>query len=48
MGSFGISEGNITGRDGGWVGKNPEIMCLVTTPSREVAQMLESTSSEWG
>ena len=28
--------------------KNPQIMRLTTTPSREVAQNLTSTSSKWG
>ena len=28
--------------------KKPQIMCLTTTPSREVAQTLASTSSKWG
>ena len=28
--------------------KTPQIMCLTTTPSGEVAQMLTSTSSEQG
>ena len=37
MGSFGISEGNITER-----GKKKK-KCLSTTPSREVAQVLAST-----
>ena len=42
--SFGISEGNITGRK-----KNtPQNMCLTVTTSREVAQMLTPTRSKWG
>ena len=44
VGSFGISEGNITGRKK----RNPQIMRLTTTPSREVASMLASTSSKQG
>ena len=45
MGSFGISEGNITGRK---KKKNPQIMCLTTTPSREVGHMLASATSKQG
>ena len=42
MGSFGLSEGNIT------EGKNiPQIMHPIITPSREVAQTLVSATSEW-
>ena len=41
--SFGISEGNITGRK-----KKKQNMCLTATASREVAQMLISTTSKWG
>ena len=41
--SFGISEGNITRRK-----KNPQNMRLTPTPSRDVAQMLTSTTSEQG
>ena len=44
MGSFGISEGNINGREK----KNPQITRLATTPTREVTQRLVSTSSEQG
>ena len=46
VGSFGISEGKITGRKK----KNPQNKnsCLTATASREVAQMLEFTTSEWG
>ena len=45
MGSFGISEGNITGRK-----KiiEPTDYGLATTPSGEVARLLASTSSEQG
>ena len=46
MGSFGISEGNITGREK--THTHTQIMHLTLTPSGEVAQMLASTSSEWG
>ena len=46
MGSFGISEGNITGREK--KNKNPQITCLTTTPSREVAQTLTSATSKRG
>ena len=46
VGSFGISEGNITGRKK-LKKKKPTTMGLTTTPSREVAQMLASASSEW-
>ena len=42
--SFGISEGNITRRKR----NTPQNMCLTATTSREVAQMLTPTSSEWG
>ena len=42
VGSFGISEGNITGRE---KKKNPQITHLTTTASGEVAQKLVSTSS---
>ena len=44
MGSFGISEGNIIGRKK----KYPQNTCLLTTSSREVAQMLVSTINEQG
>ena len=44
MGSFGISEGNITGRKNKL--KNQQITCLMATPSREVAQTLSSTTSK--
>ena len=43
MGRFDISECNITGRK-----KTPQNTRLTTTPSNKVAQMLASTSSEWG
>ena len=44
VGSFGISEGNITGR-----GKKKIQSTRVTaTPSKEVAQMLASATSEQG
>ena len=43
MGSFGISEGNITGRK---KKKTPQNTHLTTTASREVAQMLASTTSK--
>ena len=42
VGSFGISEGNITRRGG----KTPQNRRLTTTASEEVAQMLASTTSE--
>ena len=42
-GSFGISEGNITGRE---KRKNPQNMRLTATASREVTQRLMSTTSE--
>ena len=45
MGSFGISEGNITGRR---KKKNQQTKHLTATPSREVAQTLVSTSGEQG
>ena len=44
LGSFGISEGNITGRKK----KNPQNMCLTATANREVAQTLMSSISERG
>ena len=44
LGSFGISEGKITGRGK----KNPQNTCLTTTPSGEVAQTLASINNEWG
>ena len=44
MGSFGISEGNITGNKK----KKTQIMRLTATPNGEVAQMLASASSEQG
>ena len=47
MGSFGISEGNITGRKKINT-KNPQMTCLTTTPSGEVAQTLASATSKWG
>ena len=46
MGSFGISEGNITRRK-----KKkypPQITHLTTTPRGEVAQTLPSATSKWG
>ena len=45
VGSFGISEGNITRRK---KKKNPQITCLTATPSGEVAQMLASATSKRG
>ena len=45
-GSFGISEGNITGR--GKKKKKKQNTHLTTTASREVAQMLMSPTSEQG
>ena len=44
--SFGISEGNITGKEK--KKKNPQNMHLTITPSGEVAQTLTSTTSRWG
>ena len=41
MGSFGISECNITG-------EKKKKMYLIATASREVAQMLVLATSEWG
>ena len=46
MGSFGISEGNITGRRK--KKKTQQTKHLTATPSREVAQTLVSTSGEQG
>ena len=46
MGSFGISEDNITGRKK--KKKNPQIMQLAAIPSREVDRTLVSASSEQG
>ena len=43
--SFGISEGNITGRKKNTKTKTPQITHLTTTPSGEVAQTLVPTSS---
>ena len=43
MGSFGISEGNITGRK-----IKPQIACLMAVLSSEVAQMLASATSKPG
>ena len=45
MGSFEISETNITGREKTKY-KKPQITCLTATPSREVTQMLVSTASK--
>ena len=45
MGSFGISEGNITRRK---KKQNPQITYLTATPSREVAMMLVSATSKSG
>ena len=45
MGSFGISEGNITRRKKKQAPQNP---CLTTTASGEIAQMLASATSELG
>ena len=42
MGSFGISEGNMTG------GRGEQNMCPTTNASREAAQRLTSTTSIWG
>ena len=47
MGSFGISEGNITGR-GKKKKNNPQNTCLTTAPSGEIAQTLASAISEYG
>ena len=44
MGSFGTSEGNITGRGK----KNPQNTRLTITVSSEIAQKLMSTTSKWG
>ena len=45
VGSFGISEDNITGRK---KKKTPQNTRLTATPSREVAQTLPSAGSEQG
>ena len=45
-GSFGISEGNITGRKK--KKQNPQYMRLTATPSGKVAQTPVSTTSEQG
>ena len=42
MGSFGISEGNITGREKN--NTHPQITCLTTTPSRE--ELASATSKQ--
>ena len=44
MGSFGVSEGNITRRKK----TTPQNMCLTTNANQEVAQMLTSATSKWG
>ena len=44
MGSFGISEGNKTGKKK----RSPQYMHLTATPSGEVAQMFASATSKWG
>ena len=44
MGSFGTSEGNITGRKK----KKTQNTQLTTTVSSEIAQKLVSTTSKWG
>ena len=46
MGSFGISESNITRREK--KKKKKKKTHLTATPNREVAQMLTSTTSEQG
>ena len=50
MGSFGISEGNITGRGKKEEGKKKTTQntCLTTTASGEVAQLLAFTTREQG
>ena len=46
VGSFGITEGNIIVRE---KHKNkPQNMCVIEAASREVAQMLTSTTRKWG
>ena len=45
MGSFGILEGNITGRE---KKKKTQYICLTAAPSGEVAQTLASTPSKLG
>ena len=47
VGSFGISEGNITRRKNN-TNNNPQNMCLTATASRQVTQRLKSTTSEQG
>ena len=47
VGSFGVSEGNITGREKKKK-KNPQITCLTATPSGEIAQKLVSATSKRG
>ena len=49
MGSFGISEGNITGRKKKERKKEtPQIACLTTTSSRELVQTLTIATSKRG
>ena len=50
VGSFEISEGNITGRGNTHTHTHTHTQNtrLTTTPKREVAQMLMSATSEWG
>ena len=48
MGSFGISEANITRKGGEKKTKKPQITCLTTTPSGEVAQTPTSATSKQG
>ena len=45
MGSFGISEGNITKKE---KNKKPQNTHLTATASGKVAQMLVSATSKWG
>ena len=48
MGSFEISEGNITGRGKNKTKTKTQNTCLTATPNGKVAQMLASTRSQWG
>ena len=44
VGSFGISEGNITGEEK----ENPQNMCLTANTCGEAAHVMVSASSKWG
>ena len=47
VGSFGISEGNITGKQQQQQQQQQQDMRLSTTTSGETAQTIKSASSEW-